>query len=144
MVPAPDCILVLVLKKCEHGSSYILAELFNMCLKESHLCFLYIRAYIGELQNKNYYPVSFLSTIVLSITQIYVTFFSHFQNSFRFSQSTVNLLTVVSELLELQYLIYPRLLTEFGMLVIFTNLSLVEFQVRYLLWYSQLVLGNFR
>ena len=49
MVPAPDCILVLVLKKCEHGSSYILAELFNMCLKESHLCFLYIRVYIGEL-----------------------------------------------------------------------------------------------
>ena len=32
----------------------------------------------------------------------------------------------------LQHLIYPRLLTEFGMLVFFTNLSLVEFLVRYL------------
>ena len=36
------------------------------------------------------------------------------------------------ELLELWHLIYPRLLTGFGMLVFFTNLSLMEFQVRYL------------
>ena len=35
-------------------------------------------------------------------------------------------------LFELQYLIYPRLLIGFGMLVFFTNLSLMEFQVRYL------------
>ena len=35
-------------------------------------------------------------------------------------------------LLKLWYLIYPRLLTGFGMLVFFTNLSLMEFQVRYL------------
>ena len=35
-------------------------------------------------------------------------------------------------LLELWHLIYPRLLAGFGMLVFFTNLSLMEFQVRYL------------
>ena len=35
-------------------------------------------------------------------------------------------------LLELQHLIYPRLLTGFVMLFFFTNLSLMEFQVRYL------------
>ena len=35
-------------------------------------------------------------------------------------------------LLELWHLIYPRLLTECGILVFFTNLSLMEFQVRYL------------
>ena len=35
-------------------------------------------------------------------------------------------------LLKLWHLIYPRLLTEFDMLVFFTNLSLMEFQVRYL------------
>ena len=35
-------------------------------------------------------------------------------------------------LLELWHLIYPRLFTGFGMLVFFTNLSLMEFQVRYL------------
>ena len=35
-------------------------------------------------------------------------------------------------LLELWHLIYPRLLTRFGMLIFFTNLSLMEFQVRYL------------
>ena len=33
-------------------------------------------------------------------------------------------------LLELWHLIFPRLLTGFGMLVFFTNLSLMEFQVR--------------
>ena len=35
-------------------------------------------------------------------------------------------------LLELWHLIYPKLLIGFGMLVFFTNLSLMEFQVRYL------------
>ena len=35
-------------------------------------------------------------------------------------------------LLRLWHLIYPRLLTGFGMLPFFTNLSLTEFQVRYL------------
>ena len=33
----PDCIPVVVLKNCEPKPSYILAELFNKCLKES--CF---------------------------------------------------------------------------------------------------------
>ena len=33
----PDCIPVVVLKNCEPELSHILAELFNMCLKES--CF---------------------------------------------------------------------------------------------------------
>ena len=33
----PDCVPVLVLKNCKPELSYILAELFNMCLKES--CF---------------------------------------------------------------------------------------------------------
>ena len=31
-----------------------------------------------------------------------------------------------------EYLIYPRFFTGFGMLVFFTNLTLMEFQVRYL------------
>ena len=35
--PGPDCISVVVLKNCEPELSYILAELFNICLKES--CF---------------------------------------------------------------------------------------------------------
>ena len=30
----PDCIPVVVLKKCEPELSYILAEVFNKCLKE--------------------------------------------------------------------------------------------------------------
>ena len=67
---------------------------------------------------------------------------SDFQYVFRSSQSTADLLAVVSDiiarafnrswLLELWHLIYPRLLTGFDMLVFFPNLSLKEFQVRYL------------
>ena len=34
---SPDCIPVVVLKNCEPELSYILAELFNKCLRES--CF---------------------------------------------------------------------------------------------------------
>ena len=69
-------------------------------------------------------------------------FFCDFQYGFRSSRSTAHLLTVVSDriarafnrsgVLELSHLIYPKLLTGFGMLVFFTNLSLMEFQVRYL------------
>ena len=36
-VSGPDCIPVVVLKNCEPELSYILAELFNKCLRES--CF---------------------------------------------------------------------------------------------------------
>ena len=35
-------------------------------------------------------------------------------------------------LLQLLHLIYPRLSTRFGMLVFFTNISVMEFQIRYL------------
>ena len=36
---SPDCIPAVVLKKFKPELSYVLAEIFNMCLKES--CFLY-------------------------------------------------------------------------------------------------------
>ena len=52
-----------------------------------------------------------------------------------FSQShLIELLGLLTSLglLELWHLTHPRLLTGFGMLVYFTNLSLIEFQVRYL------------
>ena len=48
-------------------------------------------------------------------------------------------------LLDLWYLIYPRLLTGFGMLFFFTDLSLMEFQVRYLpLFLLFLVIDHFK
>ena len=31
----PDCVPVVVLKNCEPELSYIVAQIFNMCLKES-------------------------------------------------------------------------------------------------------------
>ena len=68
--------------------------------------------------------------------------FSDFQYGFRSSQSTPDLpqlylieflgLLTGLRLLDLWHLIYPRLLTGISMLVFFTNLSLMEFKVRYL------------
>ena len=70
-VSGPDCIPVVVLKNCEPELSYILAELFNKCLKES--CFpdcwkvsLAVPVFknVGERStDKNYHPVSHLSMV---------------------------------------------------------------------------------
>ena len=67
--------------------------------------------------------------------------FFYFQYGFRSSRSTADLLTVYLiellalltglGLLELWHLIYGRLFTGFCVLVFFTNLNLLEFQVRY-------------
>ena len=67
----PDCIPVMVLKNCEPELSYILAELFNKCLKES--CFpdcwkvssvVPVFKNVGERSTaKNYRPVSLLSVV---------------------------------------------------------------------------------
>ena len=67
----PDCIPVVVLKNCEPELSYILAELFNKCLKES--CFpdcwkvssvVPVFKNVGERSAaKNYCPVSVLCMV---------------------------------------------------------------------------------
>ena len=65
-----DCIPVVVLKNCEPELSYILAELFNKCLKES--CFpdcwnvlsvVPVFNNVGRSTAKNYCPVSLLSMV---------------------------------------------------------------------------------
>ena len=67
----PDCIPVVVLKNCEPELSYILAKLFNKCLKES--CFpdcwkvssvVLMFKNVGEkFTAKSYCPVSLLSVV---------------------------------------------------------------------------------
>ena len=67
----PDCIPVMILKNCEPELSYILAELFNKCLKDS--CFpdcwmvslvdLVFKNVWESPTAKNYHPVSLLSVI---------------------------------------------------------------------------------
>ena len=118
-----DCISVVVLKNCEPEVPYILAELINMCLKES--CFpdcwkvsLVVPVFknIGEKSAaKNYCPVSLLS-VNNKIFEKHVNnrivdhlekcgLFSDFQYGFRTSQSTGDRLAVVS--VELKHLINP-------------------------------------
>ena len=74
----PDCIPVVVLNNCEAELSYILAELFNKCLKES--CFpdcwkvssvVSVFKKVGERSTaKNYCPVSVLSVLVKSLKNL--------------------------------------------------------------------------
>ena len=155
-----DCIPLVVLKNCELELSYILAELFNKCLKEScfpDCCkvssvFPVFKNFRGRFAAKNYHPVSLFSVVSKVFEKLVNNgivdhlgkygLFSDFQNGFRSPQSTADVLTVVSDriarafnrsgLLELWHLIYPRPLTGFGMVVYFTNVGLGEFQVRYL------------
>ena len=110
----PDCIPVLVLKNWELELTYILAELFNKCLKES--CFpdcwkvssaVPVFKNVGERSTaKNYRPVSLLS-VVSKVFKKFVNnsivghlekcgLFSDFQYGFRSSRSIADLPTVVS------------------------------------------------
>ena len=111
----PDCISVVVIKNCEPKLFYILAELFNKCLKES--CFpdyWKVSSVVPVVKNdgerstaKNYRPGSLLS-VVSKVFEKFVNnrivdhlekygLFSDFQYGFRSSRSTSDLLTVVSD-----------------------------------------------
>ena len=110
----PDCIPVVVLKNCESFTHYILAELFNKCLKES--CFPDCRkvsSVVPVFKNvwerstaKNYCPVSLLpmvSKVFAKLVNNWIVdhlercgLFSDSQYGFRSSRSTADLLTVIS------------------------------------------------
>ena len=110
-----DCIPVVVLKNCQPECSYILAELFNKCLKDS--CFpdcwkfssvVPVFKNVGERSTaKNYRPVSLLSVVSKVFEKLKNNrivdhlekcgLFSDFQYGFRSSRSTADLLTVISD-----------------------------------------------
>ena len=59
-----DCIPVVVLKNCEPELSYMLAELFSMCLKESISLMVSVFKSAGERSTaKNYCTVIILSVV---------------------------------------------------------------------------------
>ena len=111
----PDGIPVAVLKNCEPKLSYILAELFNMCLKE--FCFpdcWKISSVVPVFKNvrerstaKNYHHISLLSVVSKVFEKLvnnrivdYLEkcgLFSDFRYGFRSSRSTADFLTVVSD-----------------------------------------------
>ena len=105
----------MVLKNSEPELSYILAALFNKCLRES--CFpdcwkvssvVSVFNNVGERSTaKNYRPVHVLSVVTKVFEKLVNNrivdnlekcgFFSDFQYGFRSSQLTTDLLTVVSD-----------------------------------------------
>ena len=151
----------MVLKNCEPELSYILAELFNMCLKES--CFpdcwkvssvAPVFKNFGEKSTAtNYGPVSLLSVVSKVFEKLVNNrifdhlekcgLFSDSQHGFRSSRSTADLLIVVSDRISRAFnrsgatravaldisKAFDRI---YGMLISFTNLGLMKFQVRYL------------
>ena len=110
----PDCIPVVVLKTCEPELSYILAELFNKCLKESSFpdCWkvssvVHVFKNVGDRSTAKNYPVS-LPSVVNKVFEKLVNnrivdhlekcdLFSDFQYGFRSSRSTADLLTILSD-----------------------------------------------
>ena len=107
----PDYIPKVVLKNCVPELSYILAELFNMCLKEScfpdcrkvSLVVPVFRNVGGKSAPKNYCPASLSKVFEKLVNNRIVDhlekcgLFSDFQYGFRSSRSTADLLTVVSD-----------------------------------------------
>ena len=111
----PDCIPVVVLKNCDPGLSDVLAELFNKCLKES--CFpdcwkvlsvVPVFKNVGERSTtQNYRPVSLFSVVSKVLEKLVNNriadhleksgLYSDIQYGFRSSQSTADLLTVISD-----------------------------------------------
>ena len=110
-----DCIPMVVLTNCEPELSHILAELVNKCLKES--CFLDywkvssvvpVFKNVGERSTaKNHHPDSLLSVVSKVFVKLLNNrivdhlekcgLFTDFQYGFRSSQSTANILTIVSD-----------------------------------------------
>ena len=106
---------MVVLKNCELKLSYILAELFNKCLKES--CFpdcWKVSSVVAVFKNdgkmstaRNYRPVSLLSLVSRVFKKLVnnrivdhpekCDLFCGFQYGFRSSRSTAYLVTVVSD-----------------------------------------------
>ena len=106
---------MVVLRNSEPELSYILAELFNKCITES--CFpdcWKVSSVVPEFKNvgkrstaKNYRPISLLSVVSKVLDKLVnntivdhlekCDLLSDFQYGFRSSQSTANLLTVVSD-----------------------------------------------
>ena len=145
-----DCIPVVVLKNCEPELSYILAKLFNMCLKES--CFpdcwkvssvVPVFNNVGERSTaKNYRPVSLLSVVSKVFEKLANNrivdhlencgLFSDFQYGFRSSRSTADLMEFQVRYLAL-FLSFLRVVLDGGnlhkniqlMLVILKDLFLV-------------------
>ena len=113
-VSGPDCNPVVVLKNCESQLSYILAELFNKYLKESWFpgCWkvssvVPVFKNVGERSTAKNHPVSLLSVVSKVFEKLVNNrivnhletcgLFSDFQDGFRSSQSTADLLTFVSD-----------------------------------------------
>ena len=90
-------------KNCEPELSYILAELFNKCLKES--CFpdcwkvssvVPVFKNVGErCTAKNYCPVSVLSVVSKVFEKLVNNRIVDFRYGFRSSRSTPDLLTCI-------------------------------------------------
>ena len=128
----PDCIPVVFQRNSDPELPYILAELFNKCLKVSWPdCWKVLSVFLAFIKN------FLVSSMVLG-------YFDQLQIFRQLHLIELPGLLTDLGLIELSHLIYPRLLAGFGMLVFFRNVSLMEFQVKDLaLFLLFSVIGSF-
>ena len=122
----PDCIPVVVLKNCEPELSYILAELFNKCLKES--CFpdswkfslvIPVSMIVGERSTtKNYHRVGLFSVVSNVFEKLIIELLITWRNVnfFLISSIVLGLLNQLQILLQLYLIELLELLTGLGLL----------------------------
>ena len=167
----PDCIPVVIPKNCEHELSYVLAEIFNMCLKKSCFPGLLGAVLVPVFKNvrersiaKNYHPVSLLSVVSKVFEKLVNNrivdhleksgLFSDFQYGFRSSRSTADLLTVVSDRIARAFnrsgdtgavvLDISKAFDRVWHAGLLHKFSLTEFQVRYLTLFLFSVIDGFK
>ena len=157
----PDYIPVVVLNNCEPELSCILAELFNKSFKESCFpdcskvsSVVPVFKNVGKRSTAKKYHLPSLLSVVSKVFEKLVNnkivdhlkkcgLFSDSQYGFRSSWSTVDLPTVLSDRIARAFnrseatrpvalnVCFNVIRLLIGMLVFFTNLSLIELQVRY-------------
>ena len=142
---------MVVLKNCEPQLYYILAELFNMCLKEFCLpdCWNVsigvpvFYSFWERSTSKSYRLVSLLSVVceifekcvnkmIATLSPVFSTvsgLLVALQIFWQLYRIELLWLLLVIGILMIQHLIYPRHPTGFGILVFFANSSLIEFHV---------------
>ena len=133
----PNCIAMVLLKNCEPYLSYILGNPSNTCLRKPYSpdCWKLLSvALVQECCERSSFCFSEIFEKPVNMSVGYFEkwgLFSDFQYGFRFSRPNADLLIVLANRFTRVFNIHG-VTPGSGMLVLFTNLNLLEFLFRFL------------